>query len=95
MQARDRRADNIAFSMAALSEAVQQPPENIVAFLESKKRERAIALGPTREGPSFTGEIDQVIMRAESAPGEVLALAADIIARLKQERALLTRHHAR
>lgn len=94
MQARDRRADNIAFSMAALSEAVQQPADKIVEFLESKKRERAIALGASRDGPPLTDAIDQVIMRAKSAPGEVLTLAADIIARLKQERALLTRHHA-
>ena len=63
--------------------------------LESKKRERAIAQGASRQGSTLTGEIDQVIMRAKSAPGEILTLAADIIAGLKREHAMLTRHHAR
>ena len=85
----------MTFTMSALSEAAQQPAERIVEFLESKKRERAVAMAATREGPGFTGEIDEVIRLANSSPGRVLAHIGQINMRLARDRASLTRHLAR
>ena len=95
---RKSQADDIRFWLGAVEKAPRNDDERLRSFLREQHAQHAAgtdARGPTREGPRVTGEIDQVIMRAESAPGEVLALAADGIARLKQERALLTGHHAR
>jgi hypothetical protein len=54
LRARERHAAAAAFSIAVLSETVLLQPDKVLAFLESKKRDRAVATATTREGPPFT-----------------------------------------
>jgi hypothetical protein len=95
LRSRERRAATKAFEIAALSEAAQQPPEQVIPFLEGKKREYAISMAATREGPDHTADVDQVIERAKKAPNEVMALATQLVQVLKRQQAQLTRHQAR
>ena len=95
LRQRDSRAADAAFWIAVLSEAVLQPADKVLAFLESKKRERAVAMAGTRQGLGFTSDIDQAIARAKIAPGEVAALASHMVTTLERQRAGLIRHQAR
>ena len=95
LRQRDSRAADAAFWIAVLSEAVRQPADKVLAFLESKKRERAVAMAGTRQGLGFTSDIDQAIARAKTAPGEVAALASHMVTTLERQRAGLIRHQAR
>ena len=88
----ERRAADMTFAIATLSEAIQQPAERIADYLESKKRERAVALAAAREGPGLSGEIDSVIKRAKSAPNEAPGYVTQVIAQLEANRARITRH---
>lgn len=95
LRERERRAAARAFWSAVLSEALLQPPDQVPAFLESKKRQRAVATASTREGPGGAPEIDQLIARAKTAPHEVAALASEMIGVFERQRAQCLGHQAR
>ena len=87
------RSAEMTFTIATLSEAIQQPSDKIVDFLESKKRERAVAMAGTREGRGFTGEIDEIIRLAKSlSASHAVTHASHLIAQLEANRARITRH---
>jgi hypothetical protein len=93
LRQRERRADQIAYWIAALTDAAAQTPEKARALLEARKREAITAW--TLTGGAHTGDVDQVLERIGHRPEEFAAMATGIASHLAQERARLTRHRSR
>lgn len=89
---RDRRADNLAYWIAALTDAATQTPERAHEFLEARKRER-VASGS--RGDADTTYVDQVLDRIKRSPAELASVVRDITSLIELQRAQFARHQSR
>lgn len=94
LRLREQMADRVAFAIAVLSEASRGRSEDVVPFLESRKRDRAIATAVLPQGADPTSEINEVIRQVNAEYGDPRVLASAMAATLEPRLAQLLRHRA-
>lgn len=94
LRGRERLADQLAFAVAALSEAAHLLPEQIAPFLESQRRSRAIATAADPQGPDRSWELGEAIRQITAGQGDARALSSAMAARLETQREQLLRHRS-
>jgi hypothetical protein len=92
LRLRGQMADRLAFAITVLSDAAGRRPEHIVPFLESKKRDRAVATAARPQGSDPTIEISEVIRQVKAGYGDPRTLVSEGVPTLEARLARLLRH---
>ena len=91
---RETRAEDFAFAVAALDQAVARPVSEIQTLLIDKRAERTKQL-PAPGSRADSMAIDELIRQAKESPDRMLANAKDMKERYERVRQRLVRHVAR
>jgi hypothetical protein len=92
LRSREAQADEYAFAIAALKGVAGLPPEQIEAFLQERKIERARQLQEQGRRPWMGGLLDEALRQVRESPQQVLTRVSVYRAHLEQALDRLRRH---